>query len=201
MENKKNIVESNNKFSFLIIGICICFLVLILISFVSFSKESEKVVEKKVNGGTLELKYLNKFAGLELVNLTPLTDSIALKDNTKDNYLYFSVDTSFNEAASIDYEISILKDSSKSSVSNDDIRISLEKDIDGSYEVVYSPSSYIPLKEKDEYGVPAGSMVLTNVSKRKNSSDQYRLKLWLSEKSVKSVGSFKVYLKIYTKAK
>ena len=200
MENKKN-MESNNKFSFLIIGICICFLVLTLISFVSFSKESEKVIEKKVNGGTLELKYFNTFAGLELVNLTPLADSIALKDNTKDNYLYFRVDTSFNEAASIDYEISILKDSSKSSVSNDDIRISLEKDIDGSYEVVYSPSSYIPLKEKDEYGVPAGSMVLTNVSKRKNSSDQYRLKLWLSEKSIKSVGSFKVFLKIYPKAK
>ncbi|MBR2828695.1 MAG: hypothetical protein IKE70_05640 [Bacilli bacterium] len=201
MESKKNNLESNSKFSILIIGICISFLVIILVSFVSFSKESEKVIEKKVEGGIIELKYNNKFAGLEVVNLTPLTDSIALKDDTLNNYLDFSVDTSFNEAASIDYEISILKDPSKSSIGNEDIRISLEKDIGGSYEVVCSPSSYIPLNEKDEYGVPAGSMVLTNLSKRKNSSDQYRLKLWLSDKSMKSVGSFKVYLKIYSKAK
>ena len=199
MENRN--VDTNNKFSFLIIGICIVCLVLVLVSFVSFSKESEKSIEKKIDGGIIELKYFNKFAGLELINLTPLTDSIALKDDTKDNYLDFSVNTTFNEAASIDYEVSVLKDTSKSSISNDDIRIYLEKDVGGSYEEVYSPTSYIPLKEKDEYGVPAGSMVLSSVSKRKSSIDQYRLKIWLSDKSMKSVGSFKLYLKIYPKAK
>ena len=43
-------------------------------------------------------------------------------------------------------------------------------------------------------------MVLTKVNKTKHSSENYRLKLWLSDKSAKSVGSFKVYLKINAKA-
>ena len=200
MVDIKNNNDSNSKFSFLIIGICILLLVVILISIVSFANRDEKVFEKKVNGGAVELKYFSKFQGIELVNLTPLTDAVALSDDSKGNIIDFSVDTSLDEAAHLDYEISIMKDPAKSSISNDDIRIVLEKEIDGEYETIYSPSSYKPINDDTEIGSKAGSMVLTKVNKTKRSSENYRLKIWLSDKSAKSVGSFKAYLKINAKA-
>ena len=200
MDNKKNLVEANSKFWFLIIGICIVLLVVVLISIVSFANRKEKIYEKKVNGGSVELKYFNKFQGIEVVNLTPLTDSLALADDSKDNYIDFSVDTSLDEAAHLEYELSLMKDPNKSSISNDDIRIALEKEVDGEYQAIYSPSEYKPINNDTEIGSKAGSMVLTKVNKAKKSTDNYRLKIWLSDKSAKSVGSFKAFLKINAKA-
>lgn len=202
MDIKKSVTEGNSKFWFLLIGICIVLLIFVLIGIVSFFNRKEKIVEKSVEGGGVVLKYYNKFAGLELVSLVPTADSLMISntDEDKDNYFEFSVDSYLDEASSIDYELSVLKDAAKSSISNDDIRIYLEKEVSGSYEQVFAPSSYVPLKENSEFGSKAGSMVLTHVNKMKKSTDNYRLKVWLSDKSIKSVGSFKLYLQINARA-
>ena len=200
MDIKKNNTEGNSKFWFLIIGICIVLLIFVLIGFVSFINRKHKIIEQTVDGGEVVLNYYSKFAGVELVNLIPVADSVAMIDDEKVEAFDFSVDVLLDEAQSIDYEISVLKDPSKSSISNEDIKIYLEKEISGSYEQVFEPSSYEALKEKNDIGSKAGSMVLTRVNKMKKSTDNYRLKIWLSDKSAKSVGSYKVYLQVNAKA-
>ncbi len=194
MENKVDVNESNTKFGFIIIGICIALLIFVLFSFVSFINRKGKVVEKKVTGGKVVLNYFNYFPGLEVSNLVPTHDSYAIDSNS--NTLDFSVDSLLEEAASIEYEISLAKDSSNFNVSDEDIKIYLEQEKNNQYVQVVGPTGFVPLKEKTEFGSKAGDMVLLHVKKTKKTTDNYRLKIWLSDTSKQSSGNYKVNLEV-----
>lgn len=198
----KNIFKglSNN---FWIVSIIISIFLLLFIGFgySCFSNRDADVIEKVVEGGHVTLKYTDRTSGLSLINAVPTTDKVGSKASGEGKSFDFSVDVDLKDASKIEYEISVKKDTSRSNVLDNDIRIYLEKEESGSYGEFFGPEKYIPLKKKTDIGTEAGSMVLANVKRIKSGTDNYRLRIWLSDTSLIANGNYSVEVNIVAKAK
>ena len=189
--NKKGLSLSKT-FWFALIGICLLFIVIITVGFIAFSNRKDEVIEKNENGGKITLNYTNNITGLSLKDIVPTTDSVAMKELKDGKYFDFFIDVEVNGASSIEYEISAIKDNKNSNISNDDIRIYLEKEKSGTYTKVFGPSKYIPIKKDSDLGSQKDSMILVKSKAIRSSKDNYRLRMWLSDKSVMEKGNFTI---------
>ena len=198
MEDKKN---NNGTFLYLMLGVFVLLIIVAIIGFVFFINRKVEVVEEEENGGNIILNYTNSFSGLKLSNLIPLTDSVGMTSLIDGYYFDFSVDVSLDNATAIEYEISVKKDSLNSSISDDDIRLYLEKEESGTYTSVFGPLKFTPIVQKTALGTERGDMVLYNVRKTKSSHDNYRFRMWLSDQSLLSNGSYSVNVFVKGQAK
>lgn len=188
--NKKNVLSK--KFWVAVCFFCIVLTIFVAIGFSKFFQNNKKVIHEEENGGDIVLNYVSDFAGMKLIDAVSVSDSVAMKSLEEGQYFDFSIDTELDSATSIDYEIAVLKDSTFSTLADDDIRIYLEQEQSGTYETVFDVKKYVPLKRKTEYGSPVGSMVLFHTKKTRNSTDRYRLRVWLSNESLISSGNYRV---------
>lgn len=198
MENKK---ELSKNFWYMIIGICSLLIVIIIIAFVVFANRKPEVVEKNENGANIVLNYSSDVSGLKLTELTPTTDAVGMKNSNEDEYFDFSVEVALDNARGVEYEISAIKDTKNSNISDDDIKIYLEKEKSGTYTKVFGPEKFKPLKKKTEIGSEKGSMVLTKTKKTNSIADNYRLRVWLSDKSNTPSGNYSIKIVVNGKAK
>ena len=196
-ENKEKVP----KFLVFILCMCIVFIIIIAISFAVFINRQEKVIEKSENGANVVLNYSTDINGLKITKATPTTDQVGIKNLEDGEYFDFSVETKLDNAPSLDYEISIVKDKVDSNISDSDIRIYLEKEKSGTFTKVFGPNKYTPLKKKNKYGTEAGSMVLVDTKKTNSSVDNYRLRIWLSDTSVTTEGNYSVKVVVKALAK
>ena len=174
----------------MLIAISLIIIIMIAVGFYFFVNREEKVIEKNVNGGQITLNYTNNITGLSLKDIVPTTDAVAMKDLTENNYFDFFIDVDLKGAKYIEYEIAAVKDSKESTISNDDIRIYLEKEKSGTYTKVFGPSKYVPIKEDTKLGSEKGSMILVQSKANKSSKDSYRLRMWLSDTSLLPSGNY-----------
>lgn len=195
-ENKEEIP----KFLIVELGMCIIFVIIMAIGIAVFVNRDEKVITKKENGANIVLNYSGNTNGLSIKDATPTTDSIGMQGIEEGEYFDFSVDVALDNAPSLEYEIVAIKDKKNSTISDDDIKIYLEKEKSGTYTKVFGPSKYTPLKKKSKFGSPTGSMVLLKTKKTNTSVDNYRLRMWLSDKSV-STGTYSVEIVVNAIAK
>ena len=176
--------ESSKCFLFFIFLICVVLLIFSIIGFVLFFNRKPKIISEKENGGTVVLKYVTDFAGLKLLKAIPTSDIVGVQNLNDGEFFDFSVDTSIDEAASIDYEISITKDKKTCNLSDEDVRIYLEREESGTYTKVFGPENFIKIKKATEIGSKSDSMLIYSTRKTKTSTDNYRLRVWLSDKSL-----------------
>ena len=76
------------------------------------------------------------------------------------------------------------KDSGNSTTIDENIKVYLEEEVNDKYTTVFGPSIYLESQEKTKLGTPKGNMVLYKVAKKANSTDKYRLRVWLSDTAV-----------------
>ena len=160
--------------------ISVLLLLLLIIMIVAFYNKPKEVVTNKKVGGEVNITYTDKSSTLNVVNLTPVEDSAAIKDLTGDNYFEFSVETKVQGAKEVNYEIAITKNTDKSTINDGDIKIYLEKENSGSYSKIFGPSKFKGISKTSDLGTPKGSMVLAKVTNKKSIIENYRLKVWLS---------------------
>lgn len=199
-ENKKE-EKLTKSFYVLIIIISILLIVGIAAGFFSFVNREEKVINKTKSGGNIVLNYSDDTNGLRLINAVATTDEMGKKDLTEGNYFDFSVDVDLDNASEVQYEISLTKNSESSTINDKDIRIYLEQEDSGTYNGIFGPESFLPLKNKTKLGSKKGSLVVARVKKTKSSTDNYRLRIWLNEKAIVTNGSYSVEVNINGKAK
>ncbi len=189
MENKEN---QSHVFWYVWIGICTILIILVAVGFTLFVNRKPEVIENEENGGKVVLNYASNISGLRLVETAPVSDSVAIKNMTEGQYFDFSVDVTLDNAASIEYEIAAIKDPKNTNISDEDIRIYLEKEDSGSYISLLEPSKFIPLAKESEFGSEKGSMSLATVTRKKKTTDHYRLRIWLSDTSALPAGNFSI---------
>ena len=200
MENKKK-GELSKEFWYFFIGFCCLFIIVLAVGFAVFANREDEVLEKEKSGGNIVLNYTNNISGLKIINATPTTDAIGIKNNEDGQYFDFSIDTKLDNPPSIEYEIAAIKDSTISTISNDDIKIYLEKENSGSFTKVFGPAKFSAIKENTKLGSPEGSMVLTHSKIKKSGTENYRLRMWLSDKSVLTSGNYGIEIVVNGKAK
>ena len=159
--------------------------ILFIITIVYFYfKGPKEVVWTKKDGGNISLTYTDEFNGLTIKNCVPLKDNVGMTLNRADMFFDFSITTEVIEADKMDYEISIKKDSGNSTTVDENIKVYLEEEVNDKYSSVFGPSTYTESTEKTKLGTPKGNMVLYKVTKKANSTDKYRLRVWLSDTAV-----------------
>ncbi len=171
-----------------VLNLCLCIsfvvILVLVISVYSFYKTPKEVVTKKLNGGNISLTYTDEFNGLTIRKCVPLNDNRGMKLDSADMFFDFSVTTELDDAESIDYEISVQKDSSLSTTLDENIRVYLETVKNERYVGVFGPEIYEPSTEKSKLGTDVGYMPVYKVNKTNNSTDKYRLRVWLYDKAV-----------------
>ena len=191
----------SRKFWYIILTISLILLTILIIGIVVFNNRKEEEIEETKKGADITLNYSNNISGLKLENITPVTDEIGKKASKAGEYFDFSVEVKLDNASSVDYEISIIKDEKNSTISDDDVRIYLEKEKSGTYTMVFGPDKFTALSKKSDLGSKKGSMVLVNTKKTNATPDNYRLRIWLSDKSVMTNGKYSVEVEVNGVAK
>ena len=194
-------MELSKSFWITIIAICSVLLVVILIGFISFSNREPDIVEKTEDGGHVTLNYTSELNALTLLKAVPQSDAAGRKNKIDGQYFDFSVDVKVLEASSVEYEVSIIKDKKLSTINDEDIRVYLEKEEDGTYTKVFGPCEYVPSKNFSTVGSEIGSMVLIHDKTSEDISGNYRLRLWLSNKATIQEGDYSVEVDIHALAK
>ena len=167
-------------------------ILVVSIGFVAFSNREDEVIEKNSDGAKVYLNYSSDIPGLKLTNMAPTSNDVSMNELKEGYYFDFSVEVDMLKAKEYEYEISVVKDSNNSSIVDDDVRVYLEKEDSGSYVQVFEPNKYSPLKKKSDLGSPKGSMVLYTESCSKDCSNNYRLRIWLSDSSTVTICSYGV---------
>ena len=185
-------VKQSNCFWYLIVGIIFVMILVVSIFFIYFINIEDEVIEKNSYGAKVYLNYSSDVPGLKVSNMSPTSDEVAITDLKDGSYFDFSVEVDMLKAKDYEYEISVVKDINNSSISDDDIRVYLEKEDSGSYVQVFEPNKYSALKKKSDLGSAKGSMVLYTDSCSKDCSNNYRLKIWLSDSATTTIGSYGV---------
>lgn len=192
-------MDSNNSkksFTILMLLVTVILIGLIVLGFVMFYTKGQETVEEEENGADIILNYSTNNSGLQLKNISPTKDEEGMINLKEGEYFDFSIEVVLDNATSVEYEISLEKDVINSTVSDDDIRIYLEKEKDGTYTKVFGPEKFTPLKKKSEFGSNKGSMPLLTVKKTNSNADNYRLRIWLSDKSVITDGTYSVDVEV-----
>ena len=188
--------KSGNGFFVVMLIICAVLITLIVFGFIVFINREEEVIEKEENGASIVLNYTSNISGLRIKEATPTTDEVGEKNLNEEEYFDFSVEVSLDNASAVEYEISLVKNQVNSNISNDDIKIYLEKEKSGTYTKVFGPDKFTPLKKNTKLGSKKGSMSLLSVRKTNSTADNYRLRVWLSDKSPLDKGDYEVDVEV-----
>lgn len=195
-------MKDKKGFIILIISICIILLFLLVMGIIFFNKKPDNVIKKKLNGGDITISYSSPTFEFTQNKLVATSDVNGMSLNQKEMYYDFTISTSLDEASSIDYEIAIAPDSN-SVLNAKNIKVYLEKQKDGTFSAVSGPDFITVSDQKSKLGSPSKSMVIYKASKNKSSSDNYRLRLWLSDQAVPqmlNMDTFNVQLLVNGKA-
>ena len=200
-KNKKNskfIPNLSKNFWIALSSICGFLIVFVTTGFIFYKLSNTEVVEKSADGGYVTLNYVTDADALTLVNANPTVDATGMKENS---YFAFSVDVDLKEASKVEYEISLKKDEELSSISDNDIKIYLEKENNGVFMKSFGPEKFTPIDKTSNIGTSRGNMILANVKKIKSGTDNYRLRIWLSDNSTSMNKSYSVEVEIKAIAK
>lgn len=188
--------KSNKTFIILMSLVSSLLIGLIVLGFVIFSLKGPEIVEEEENGADIILNYSSNISGLQIKNVVKTKDADGIINLKDGEYFDFSVEVLLDNASKVEYEISVIKNDKNSNIDDEDIRIYLEKEKEGTYTKVFGPQEFKPLKKTNKFGSKKGSMPLINVKKTNSNTDNYRLRMWLSEKSALNNGNYLVEVEV-----
>ena len=175
--------ERNNKIFVIAIALLIFIVMVIGVSMAAFTYTKEDNNVNTISTGNIYLNYTEGVNGINITNAYPITDDVGKTLTNEDQYFDFSIDSVISGDVVASYEISAEKESS-STLNNDDVKLYLEKQVDNSYEEVMAPKNFTPLKESTDLGTMAGTMLLDSGSLSKNTTVNYRLRMWVDADTV-----------------
>lgn len=203
-ENKSN----SSKFIFIsVILVTILVILVLCLSFTAFKKATSEDGtnsnnDANGNGGInskISMTYTENMNGISIQDALPTSDEVGKKLNGKGEYFDFTIKSNIVNS-SITYEIAAIKDKS-STISDDSIKLYLEKQNSGTYEQVMEPTIFKSITKRSKIGSPKGSMVLYKLNRKKSGTDNYRLRMWIKEDAVVEMDkSYTVKVNVYGKA-
>ena len=179
MKNKKGISKK-----IIVISFCIVILVLGIIVSAFYIEKSKptNVIEETLPGGKVSLTYTDEENLFVIENAIPTSNVVGTSSEAAELYFDFTVTTDMEEASLVNYSILLVKDEIFSTSLNDNIKVYLEKQTDGIYEKVHDPKVFENNYKDEEIG--NNIMKIHEQKKTMSGSDNYRLRVWLSDTAV-----------------
>lgn len=180
MDEDKLKEEKSGKLYFVLIATLLIVLLVIGISTiaVTVTKRGDKV--NTITTGNISLDFTENNNGITITNAMPTTDATGKTLSKTGEYFDFSVISTLSGYANITYEISAVKIAT-STLDDNDVKLYLEKKESGIYTEVMKPTKFKPLSSESYIGSEEGTMVLYKETVNKTKTDNYRLRMWLSD--------------------
>ena len=175
--------ESGGKLFIIVIALLIFIFTFIGVSIATFTYTKEKDSVNTIGTGNVYLNYTEDNNGINITNAYPVNDEVGKTLTDKNYYFDFTVEGKFSGDLVADYEIFAEKIAS-STLSNDEVKLYLEKKVDDTYEEVMAPKNFTPLKESTKLGTMAGAMLLDKGEMSKSDEINYRLRMWVADTTI-----------------
>lgn len=170
--------ESSGKLFIIVIALLIFIITMIGLSLATFTYTKEKDSLNTISTGNIYLNYTEDTNGINITDAYPINDEVGKALMDQNYYFDFSVEADISGNVVADYEVAAEK-VNNSTLSNDDVKLYLEKKNENAYEEVMAPKNFTPLKESTDLGTLAGSMLLDKASLSKSGTVNYRLRMWV----------------------
>ena len=178
-----------NKKTLTVIALVLLMLVTVGVTYAAFNYMGAGQTLNTLTTGTVTMTYNEAKNGISITNALPVEDCTGEKST---DTFDFTMSIDMKGDFKISYEVTAEKDEA-STLSDDDVRIYLERSEDGTnYEAVSGPNSYTMIGNEDEFGASANEMILDVGTVTKSVDYKYRLKMWLS-KNAEVDGTSKFY--------
>ena len=192
--------ESNNKVFVVIICLLIFIFMVIGVSMATVTYTREKDSVNTISTGNVSLNYTENTNGIDITNAYPMADDVGRTLTDENQYFDFSINASISGNVVANYEIAAEK-VENSTLSNDEVKLYLEKETNNSYEEVMAPKHFTPLTKSTELGTMAGTMLLDSGSVSKTTTINYRLRMWVDSNTVVSELEKNFGIRVSIKAK
>ncbi len=174
--NKKETIMSVSALLFIV-------LVVIGITYAAFNYTGLGTKSNKVTTSTITMNYNEATNGITLTDAFPISDNDGKQLTGEGRTFSFTVTVTTGNNTAVGYEVSAVKDNT-STLSNNDVRIYLEKSTtgaEGTYSSVLEPTGFSPINATTEIGTPQGEMLLHSDSTTTTRTDYYILRMWVAE--------------------
>lgn len=168
--------------------IVLCILILLMVCAIIFivyrdeKSKPAKVYQEGVLGGDISLTYTDDKNLFAIENVLQTSDSVGVLYDSAELFFDFTVNVELDAADNVEYEILLIKDEDFSTALNNNIKVYLEKEIDGKFISVVDPVEFVSDVDDKKYGETV--MSLYKSSTTSNVHDNYRLRMWLSDSAV-----------------
>lgn len=183
MESKKGISKSVLFGSLVIVLLVVG---IVIGAFYIYDNQPVDVIEQNLSGGDISLTYSDEENLFVIENAVPTSDIVGTKYDSAELFFDFTVKTELEDANSISYDVILVKDDISSTSLNENIKVYLEKQNNGTYVKVIDPIIFKPNLKDAELGNDV--MKVYTQTKNKSSNDNYRLRIWLSDTAVFNAG-------------
>lgn len=179
MESKKGI---SKKILFCSLIIILLVVGIVIGAFYIYNNQPIDVIEENLSGGDISLTYSDEENLFVIENAVPTSDIVGTKYDSAELFFDFTVKTELEDANSISYDVILVKDDISSTALNENIKVYLEKQNNGTYVKVIDPMVFKPNLNDVELGNDI--MKVYTYTKNKSGNDNYRLRIWVSDTAV-----------------
>lgn len=194
------VVRDENYYRKVLVSLLLVTFLVILVISLSYSLyyqlQKENTYETN-NSSRISMNYTEETNGIFIENATPVSDEVGMKLTNNNEYFDFNVATKMIPNTKVQYEIVAVKDKT-STIPDEDIKIYLEEQKNGTYVKSTEPVAFKPSKDITKLGAPEGSMVIKTVTEKNTLTRNYRLRMWLSKEStITDVKKYAIKINVY----
>ena len=175
-------MKTKKKENIVIIAILVIMLLAIIgVSYAAFSFSKQGNTPNKITTGSITMTYTESSNTISLSNALPTTDATGTTRLKEGEYFDFTVSSEIVGDVNINYEISA-KEVGDGTIDGSNIKLYLTKLNGESEEQLMSPEVYNEEVSENTYtGRPAGEMSLYTSSMNSSESNNYRLRMYVTE--------------------
>ena len=175
-------MKTKKKENIIIIVILVIMLLAIIgVSYAAFNFSKQGNVPNKITTGSITMTYEESDNTISIGNALPTTDKTGTTRLKDGEYFDFTVSSEITGEVNINYEISA-KEVGEGTIDGSNIKLYLTRLTDDGEEELMSPEVYNEEASSNEYtGRPAGEMSLYTSSMNSSESNDYRLRMYVTE--------------------
>ncbi len=167
-----------------ILGVAILIVAVVGISFAAFSYSKTGTVTNTITTGTITMSYTEPTNGINLTDALPITDTAGKALSGDNNTFDFTVAATISGEATINYAITAVKGDG-CTVADAGVKVYLTSVAGGNSETeVLAPTKVSALTSTTDgnaAGAPSGQLILKTGTYNANSTDSYRLRMWVAD--------------------
>ena len=176
-------MKTKKKENIVIIAILVVMVIAIIgVSYAAFNFSQQGNIPNKITTGSITMTYEESDNTITLGNALPTTDATGTTRLKEGEYFDFNVSSEITGEVNINYEISV-KEVGDGTIDGSNIKLYLTRlKEDGTEEQLMTPEVYNEETDSNEYtGRPAGEMSLYTSSMNASESNDYRLRMYVTE--------------------